>query len=193
MVSTEKHDTPDLFSTRQVLYPLRYWTAVRREVFEGVCPQLTENRAAVVYLVFYDRAWRSEGRRISTTIADATRWTGLDGRTIHKCLVELASKAFVVRVRSGHVRSRTNKPVWRVPLAEFDFRKQGPWTPVPLFFLSDYCRAYSKAVLLPVILMLHLRVLMLLQDLIGFICHLKVQHLLQARHLLRAILVYILH
>ncbi len=136
----------------RVLYPVRYWTPVRREVFEDVCPQLKANRGALVYLVLYDQAWRSGDRRVSATVTDVTRWTGLDGRTIQKCLVKLESKGCVVSVRSGRVRSRTNKPVWRVPLAEFDFRKQGPWTPVPTFILYRYCQAYSKAVLLPVIL-----------------------------------------
>ena len=144
--------TRKLWVRPAVLYPLRYWTPVRREVLEDVCPQLRANRGAVVYLVLYDRVWRSPGRRLSATVSDVSRWTGLDGRTTDICLRELISKGLVVRIRSGHLRSRTDKPVWRVPLAEFDFRKQGPWTPIPTFILYRYCRAYSKAVLLPVIL-----------------------------------------
>lgn len=135
-----------------VLYPLRYWTPVRREVFENVCSRLKGNRGVLVYLALYDRAWRSRGRRLDATITDVSEWTGLDGRTTDKCLRELTSKGLVVRIRSGHLRSRTDKPVWQVPLAEFDFRKEGPWTPIPTFILYRYCQAYSKAVLLAVIL-----------------------------------------
>jgi hypothetical protein len=136
----------------RVIYPIRYWTPIRREVFEEVLPQLQIGRAALIYFVLYMRGWRAPAREVTANIADMARWTGLDPRTINRCVGDLVAKGVVRRVRGGHPRSRTEKPVWKVPLTEFNFKSQGPWVPVPRFIVDRYCRANSGAVLLPVIL-----------------------------------------
>jgi hypothetical protein len=136
----------------RVRFPMRYWTPMRREVFEEVLPKLQFGRTALIYLILYDRRWRDSNREVRGDFADVSRWTGMDSRTIEKCLAELISNGFITQVRSGQQRSRTNKPTWKVPLADFDFKKQGPWTPIPGFIVERYCRVYPGAVLLPVLM-----------------------------------------
>jgi hypothetical protein len=136
----------------RVLYPLRFWTPVRREVFTDVLSQLEEKRAAHTYLVLYDKSWRESNHELLATVRTIAKWTRLDERTVRRCLDELTAKGFLTLAREGHLRSRSNAPVWRVPLADFDFEKQGPWTPVPTYFLYRYFQAYGNSVLLPVLL-----------------------------------------
>lgn len=135
-----------------ILFSLKFWTPVRREVFKEVLPRLRHRRGALLYLVMYDLAWRSKKLRVRANLTDFSRWTGLEVRTIRKCIDELQSEGFIVLVHGGRLRSRERKPRWRVPLAEFDFSKKGPWTPVPRFILQRYFRAYPKSVLLVILL-----------------------------------------
>ena len=88
----------------RVLYPLRFWTPVRREVFADIFHQLEEKRAAHVYLALYDKSWRESNRELSATIRAVAKWTELDERTVRRCLDELTAKGFVTLVREGYLR-----------------------------------------------------------------------------------------
>lgn len=130
----------------RVLIPSTRWTPIRNTVFDHILPALKEKRAALVYLVLYDRTWHGSNHRIHATIADLARWTGLDERTISDCLDELEQKGFVVRVSTGVRRSRISKPLWRVPAAEFRL-SEGSWVPIPRLLIKRYLPAYANAVL----------------------------------------------
>ncbi len=127
------------------------WTPVQNEVFDKIFAKLEGKRSGLVYLVLYDRCRHRDGRKISATIAEITRWCGIDERSVMKCLEELESKELIIRVRDGVKRSHINKPRWRVPLTEFELG-DGNWTPIPRFLFTKYCRRYAGAVLLSLLL-----------------------------------------
>jgi hypothetical protein len=138
----------------RILYSFTHWTPVRREVFEEVLPFCKRTLEQIIYLKLYDKVCHSKARRIDASSIDLAKWTCADWRTVDKCLFVLQYKGFIVRRAYGTRKSRSDKPCWRVPLAEFDFRNKGPWTPVPRFLIQEYPRFYPPAVLL---LILHWR------------------------------------
>src|ERR1035437_5165092 len=134
--------------------PSSFWTAFFQAVFVDILPNLQHRRSAVVYLTLYDRAWYLPEGEVHACLADLAKWTGLDERTVRECLVELVANGHVIRRERGQLRSRSRKPVWRVPLAEHDLNSGGPWTPVPRFLVQSYLPRYTKAVLLLILLRL---------------------------------------
>lgn len=141
----------------RILIPEKRWTPVSNVLLDTILPELQQRHSALLLLVLYDRAWHSASKRAIASLADLQNSTGLDGRTIAKCLTELEDEKLIRRIRSGVLRSRENLPCWRVP--SIDFRlNQGDWTPVPRFLIRRYLRAYSNSVLLIVLLRIqHLR------------------------------------
>jgi hypothetical protein len=126
---------------------------MRRDVFEHVLKQLACALTQGLYLLLYDRVWHSSEKVVEATLSDFSEWTGADTRTLKACVELLCSKQFIVCLSRGHSKSRTRKPRWRVPLAEFALSDTGtPWTPVPRFFIADYFRAFRPSVILSVLL-----------------------------------------
>jgi len=136
----------------RVMIPPKYWTAVRRVVFDDVLPNISSTLGQILYLLFYDAAWHtfSDEKAVNASIAQLSRWTNADWRSVNKCLSELTQKRFVHCVSSGTSRSRSDVPCWRVPLAQFDMTRE-IWTPVPRFLIREYPRFYPNAVLLVVL------------------------------------------
>jgi len=130
-----------------IAIPIERWTPVRHEILDELLAKLEQKRAAFLYLFFYDRAWHRDSRKVSATMAQLSRGTGMDERTLAKCVEELERKKLIKRVREGVQHSHINKPRWRVPLSEF-WLNDGNWTPVPRFLITRYCKAFPNAVLL---------------------------------------------
>lgn len=135
----------------RVLIPYQFWTPVRNEVFAEVLGTLKSNNSALVYLSLYDWAWHSNSKQVSATVAELARATGLDARTVTKCLRELDDRNLIDLVDDGVPRSQIQKPCWQVPLVEFRL-KDRKWTPIPRFLITSYCRVFPNAVLLVVLL-----------------------------------------
>jgi hypothetical protein len=123
-------------------------------VFEQVLPQLGRALVQGLYLLLYDRAWHSRDKVAEATVADFAAWTGADPRTLQASAERLCHEKFIVCVFRGHLKSRTRKPRWQVPLVtDFALSDAGmPWTPVPRFFITDYFRSYRPSVILSVLL-----------------------------------------
>jgi hypothetical protein len=139
--------------TKHVLIPEDEWTPVRHAVFDDVLPHLEERLSSVLYLILYDRYYHRV-RPVCASEAQLCRWTNMNERSLKKCLSELEKKQFIVRVNKGKLHSKTAKPAWRVPLANFPLEEQG-WIAVPRFLVQKYCRRYHNAVLLVVLLKHH--------------------------------------
>jgi hypothetical protein len=127
------------------------WTAVHQRVFERVLPSVSP-AAQVVYLVLLDRIWHERPKRVAAGEADLVRWTGLDQRTVNRCLTELYCKAKVIRcVYPGKKGSRMHRPLWTIPLTRFELA-DGNWVPVPRILIHKYLPAFPSAILLIIIL-----------------------------------------
>ena len=83
----------------RILIPPKRWTPVRSEIFSEILPELSENRSAALYLILYDRARHSNTHHVRASTADMVRWTGLNVRTVEKCLAELRNKGFIRRLK----------------------------------------------------------------------------------------------
>src|SRR5439155_7398035 len=114
----------------RVLIPRDRWTPVHMDVFTDIFPKLKEKRAAILYIILYDRVRHRDFRTVRASIAELTRWSGLNERTVKKCITELREKRFILRKKHGTKHSHTDKPLWRVPDAEFD-AALASWVPVP--------------------------------------------------------------
>jgi hypothetical protein len=137
----------------RVFFASKYWTPARRDVFEQVLPTLAQPLTQVLYLQFYDRVWHDPGKVVEATMSDLAEWTGADARTLRRCVERLFRENFLVCSERGHSKSRTRKPRWKVPLAEFELSGRGtPWTPIPRFFITEYFRCYQPSVILSVLL-----------------------------------------
>jgi hypothetical protein len=135
-----------------VLFPSKHWTPIRKNVFEEVLPTLAQPLPQALYLQLYDRVWHSPSKRVEATLSDFSRWTGADARTLKSCVELLCRENFLACLGRGRSKSRTRKPRWRVPLAEFDLSATGtPWTPVPRFFIAEYFRAFRPSVILTIL------------------------------------------
>jgi hypothetical protein len=135
-----------------VLFPSKHWTPVRRDVFEHVLKQLAGALIQGFYLLLYDHAWHSRNNVIEATVSDFAAWTGADPRTLQASVERLCHDKLIARVSRGHSKSRTRKPRWRVPLAEFALSDTGtPWTPVPRFFITEYFRCYHPSLILSIL------------------------------------------
>jgi hypothetical protein len=153
---SRSHDAPTSKAETKrirVLMPPKSWTAVRHEIFEDVLPHIPTTLGQIIYLLLCDATWHSYGDEKSTnaSIAQLSRWTNSDWRSVKKCLIDLMQRNFVQCLSRGKSRSRSNRPRWVVPLAQFDI-KQRSWTPVPRFLIRDYPRFYQNAILLVVLL-----------------------------------------
>jgi hypothetical protein len=123
------------------------WTPVHRDVFTDVFPALRQKRAAVLYAVLYDRVRHNDFRAVRASVAQLARWSGLNERTVKKCITELREHKFILRKKHGTKHSYTDKPLWRVPLTEFN-PKFVSWVPVPRFIITRYCSHFFGCVLL---------------------------------------------
>jgi hypothetical protein len=141
---------PPFHGKYRIQIPSTRWTPLRRYVINNVFQRLREKRAALAYIILYDRAWHNENR-VSATITELSRWTGMNERTAVKCIEELEEKGLIVRIQPGVAHSHVNVPCWRVPLSEFALGER-EWTPVPRFVITRYLPAFPNAVLLVVIL-----------------------------------------
>src|SRR5579864_7459969 len=104
----------------RVLFASKCWTPVRRDVFEQVLPTLAQPLKQTLYLHLYDRVWHSPSKVVEAAMSDLAEWTGADARTLTPCVERLCREKFLVCSERGHSKSRTRKPRWRVPLAEFE-------------------------------------------------------------------------
>jgi hypothetical protein len=137
---------------KRVLMEEKDWTPFRNELFEKILCRLEEKNSAALYVILYDRAYhrglhRSLAPLVEASFSDLEEWSGLDYRVVKKCLKELRKQKLVRKRKRGVKRSRTDKPLWEVPLAKFDRRKT-PWTPVPRFIVHKFIPAYPNSVLL---------------------------------------------
>lgn len=140
-------------ATRHVLISAETWTPLSAKVFSDVLPCLKERLSSVLYLILYDRYYH-RARPVRASEAQLCRWTNMNERSLKKCLSELEKKQLIVRVKKGKLHSKTKKPAWRVPLADFRLKEQG-WIAVPRLLVQKYCRRYHNAVLLIVLLKYH--------------------------------------
>jgi hypothetical protein len=136
---------------RRVHIPARHWTAFSIRVFDSVLPELRRRHSALVYLVLYHHAWHDKRKKVHASFETIAGWSGLDYRTVQKCIRELEFKRSVIRTSKGTQRSRNDLPVWRVPAAEFDMGKEG-WVPVPSFIVTCYLPVCPACALLPLFL-----------------------------------------
>jgi hypothetical protein len=135
----------------RVQIPKGQWTPFRNEVFKEQLGSLEEKRAAALYLFLYDRAYHRPSKAVAATVRQLSRLLKMDERVVKKCLAELRRKELIRKIRSGVRRSRINKDVWKVPLAEVDL-KQDSWTPIPRVLIQKYLPADPNTVLLPLLL-----------------------------------------
>src|SRR3984893_2215658 len=136
---------------RRINIPARHWTAFSITVFDNVLLQLRGRHSALLYLVMYHHAWQSQRKKVHASLATIANWSGLDYRTVEKCIRELERNGFIRRGSTGTLRSRNDLPVWTVPAAEFDMRKEG-WVPVPSIIITRYLPACPACTVLPLFL-----------------------------------------
>ncbi len=135
----------------RIRYPPSSYFPMLGEVIHNVLPALNESRAAQLYLAMYHEARCSNSREFPAHLSDLNAWTRSDHRRVRRCIRELKRNNFVKLVDWGELRSRSHKPRWRVPLAEFDL-SGGGWFPVPRFLITDYLAAFPGSLLLIIFL-----------------------------------------
>jgi hypothetical protein len=140
---------------RRILVADNHWTAMRSQVFIKIFPTLRKKQSALVFSILFDRCFHSRSGNVHATRAQIARWAGLDDRTVNDCLKELRDQGYVKRVRRGTLRSRTDTPRWKVPLADFELVDNKLWFFVPRFFFTKYCRKYRNAVVLLSVMYAH--------------------------------------
>ncbi|HXJ89473.1 MAG TPA: helix-turn-helix domain-containing protein [Candidatus Binatia bacterium] len=133
--------------TPRVRIPDDEWTAFRNEIMEVWFRRLKEKSAAAVFTVLYDLAYHNRDSYVKGSFSDLSEWTGLDTRTVKKCLRELRQLKLIRK-------SKSRKRTWKVPLANVDLG-DGNWTAVPRLLIQHYIPVYHKAVLLLSILRIH--------------------------------------
>jgi len=171
-------------ASKRIQMPPGCATFFRNEVFEQVLPRLgkrldaTETEAfysnpfrkvrslarkphyQVIYLALYTACFHRTSKQERLSVADISRATGIDARTVQRDLVWLQESGDIKLVEEGTPKSRSErgKPVWHVPLAKFkmESRRRGGrgtvrWTPVPRFIIEKYVPLYPRAILLPVL------------------------------------------
>lgn len=138
-------------SRRRIRISASRWTAISTTVFEDVFPLMRRRHAGTLYLVLYHRAWHNKGKVIGASLKDLSEWTGLDIRTVNKCLKYLEWRRFIIRIEHGTLHSSSDLPIWEVPAARFDMKSEG-WVPVPSFILTEYLKAHHACLLLPLLL-----------------------------------------
>jgi len=135
----------------RVQIPREQWTPFRNEVFKEKLGGLEEKRSAALYLFLYDRAYHRPAKAVAATVSELSRWMNMDERVVKKCLAELRAKGLIRQIRSGILHSRTNKDLWKVPLAVVDL-KHDSWTPIPRVLIQKYLPADPNTALLPMLL-----------------------------------------
>jgi hypothetical protein len=110
-----------------------------------VLPTLEGRHAGLVYFFLYDSAWHNTTPVVAISIARLANITRLDTRVVQKCIAELCEKGHIDLCHAGTSRSRTDIPIYSVPLAAGKFA--GPWVPVPRF-IKRYLTRYPKAIIL---------------------------------------------
>jgi hypothetical protein len=140
---------------QRVLYPPGSWMPVQNEVFAKVFPNLKQRRAAHLYMAMYERATRVRSRELAMNLRQLSELIKCDPRTVRKCIIELLRGGCVEMVhKGGSLRSRTDKPRFRVPLSELDLAPGG-WVPVPRFLVTRYLQEFPGSLLL--IILLHIQ------------------------------------
>jgi hypothetical protein len=133
----------------RILIPKERWTPVRTILFrKDLLAKLEERHSALLYLILYDRARHDEEHTVSATVAELVQWSGLNQRTVQKCVKELETQDLIRLHKKGKLRSRSRKPVWWVKHADFSLAGGKSWFPVPRFTFRSYCKRYPNAVLL---------------------------------------------
>lgn len=136
----------------RILFPPDSWMPVQNDVFTQVFPALEKHRAPHLYMAMYERARRSQTGKFAANLQDLSELIDCDPRTARNCVIELCQKGFVKMVyQGGAARSRTDKPKFRVPLAELDLAPGG-WAPIPRFLVNRYLPAFPGSLLLIVLL-----------------------------------------
>jgi hypothetical protein len=142
---------------RRIVYPHGSWFALRNAVFEHVIPALLEKRSPHLYLAMYERAQRNPSKSFRANYNDLAEMVNCDARTARHCIRELLRRHFVKEVKGGKLRSRTDKPKYKVHLAD-ESLDSGEWFPVPRFLVTQYLRKYEgSAVLFAVLSIQHLK------------------------------------
>jgi hypothetical protein len=138
-------------SRRRIRITAKHWTAIPTKCFEDVLPMMRRRQAATVYLALYHRVWHTKGKRVGASLTDLAKWTGLDSRTVAKCVRFLEWRRFIMREEKGTLHSHSDLPIWKVPATRFDMKSEG-WVPVPSFLITHYLKAHSACLLLPLLL-----------------------------------------
>ena len=138
-------------SVRRIWIAAKHWTPIPTTVIDDVLPMLRRHHAATVYLVLYHRAWHTKRKSIAASLTVLSRWTGLDYRTVDKCLRYLEWRRFIGCKNTGTLRSSTDLPIWEIPATKCDMTREG-WVPVPSVIFTEYLPAHPSCLLLPVLL-----------------------------------------
>ena len=138
-------------SRRRIRISAKNWTAISTTFFDDILPMTRRPHAATVYLALYHRAWHTKKKRFGASLKQLSEWTGLDYRTVARCIKYLEWRRFIIRVMPGTRHSASDLPIWKIPATQFDMKKEG-WVPVPSFILTDYLPAHSACLLLPLLL-----------------------------------------
>jgi hypothetical protein len=126
------------------------WTPFPNSLFEDELKDLRQNHSAAVYVVMYDIAAHKSRHVVNATVADLSRWVGLDHRVVRSCLKELERNHLILLEKGSISRSSRRTPRWGVAHANLD-RRNGQWFPVPRF-VRRYIRAYPNSILLVALL-----------------------------------------
>ena len=125
---------------------------VHHDVVKRVLPKLVRERSAHLYLAMYERSRRYSSQRFAANLTDLSRLIDCDPRTARECIIELCRGKFVEMVhKGGRKRSRTDKPIFRVPASDFDL-ESGNWFPVPKFLVTEYIPKFAGSLLLVILL-----------------------------------------
>jgi hypothetical protein len=136
----------------RILFPPGSWIPVPKEVFEEVLPKVVRKLAAHLYIAMYERACRNRSKPFAANLHDLSEYIKCDPRTARRCIMELCRKDFVEMVYGEwKLRSRTDKPKFRVPLSEVEL-EAGGWVPVPRFLVTRYLPRFRGSLLLIILL-----------------------------------------
>ena len=122
------------------------WTPIANNVFDNL--SLQGSYSAAIYLWLYDKCYWAKANAVTVTASQLVKVFKLDAHTADRCLTELKLAGLIRQTQSGVKRSKTQKPVYRVP-AVSSFDPAEGWTPIPRFLIRKYPRLYPDAVVLP--------------------------------------------
>jgi hypothetical protein len=139
-------------SEQRIFYPPNSWMPVQNDVLRKVFPKLKQRRAAHLYMAMYERATQVRSKEFAMNLRQLGELIKCDPRTARNCIIELGKKGFVeIDHKGGSLRSRIDKPRFRVPLSESELASGG-WVPVPRFLVTRYLQDFPGSLLLIILL-----------------------------------------